>query len=304
MARWPVAAGGERTRRSAPGVPALAAGGRRRRGLRLTMFDVGQGESLLVESGGWRALVDTGRPAVWRRHRHRAPRRGAGALGARRDVARRAADHPPGSRTTWAAPAPCSTRMPVRELWLGVDVPGHEPSQAAAARGPRPNGARVIERRAGERSRRAGVAHPRAASTAARLGTAPRAQRRLGGARGRPRRCGGAADGRRERRRRARDPAAADAGARARPEGGAPRQPHVHVGGARATAGGRDVALVSCGRGNSFGHPAPAVLARLRAAGRHRLPHRRRRSDHGAERRPSGVGGDVSRPPGVGSSCA
>jgi len=28
-----------------------------------------------------------------------------------------------------------------------------------------------------------------------------------------------------------------------------------------------DVALVSCGRGNSFGHPAPAVLDRLRAVG-------------------------------------
>jgi competence protein ComEC len=28
-----------------------------------------------------------------------------------------------------------------------------------------------------------------------------------------------------------------------------------------------DVALISCGRGNTFGHPAPAVLARLRTAG-------------------------------------
>src|SRR5262245_16716827 len=32
-------------------------------GLRLTMLDVGQGESLLVESGGWRSLIDAaGRP--------------------------------------------------------------------------------------------------------------------------------------------------------------------------------------------------------------------------------------------------
>ena len=88
----------------AAGQPALAASAcRRRPDLRLTMFDVGQGESLLVESGGWRALIDTGgRPFGDGADIGRA-RRGAGVLGAGRDVARRPADHP-------RRPGPCGRR--------------------------------------------------------------------------------------------------------------------------------------------------------------------------------------------------
>src|SRR4029077_14291561 len=43
-----------------------------------------------------------------------------------------------------------------------------------------------------------------------------------------------------------------------------------------------DIALVSCGRGNSFGHPAPVVLDRLRAVG--------------ADGAPPGPGGQITGP--------
>ena len=46
-----------------------------------------------------------------------------------------------------------------------------------------------------------------------------------------------------------------------------PRQRHVELDAASSTALRPQIAIVSCGRGNRFGHPSPAVLARYRQIG-------------------------------------
>ena len=102
------------------------------------------------------------------------------------------------------------------------------PGDATYARAPENNGSLVLE--------------------GARGGTdAPPDGRRGGGGRAGPRRVRG-----RPRRR--------------RPEGPAPRQPHVDDAAFLGRVAPR-VALVGVGRRNRFGHPAPDVLRRLAAAG-------------------------------------
>ena len=59
---------------------------------------------------------------------------------------------------------------------------------------------------------------------------------------------------------------AAHSGPAPHPEGRPPRQPHIHIAGA-ARPLAPDIAVISCGRGNTFGHPAPEVLRRLEAIG-------------------------------------
>ena len=232
--------------------------------LRLTMFDVGQGESLLLESGQWRAAVDTGGrpfgdgtdigrrvvvPALWAR--------GVTALDALL-ITHADPDHVGGAGAVFDA-------QPVRQLWIGVDVPGHEPSQALRARADA-EGADVVERRDGEAFvqglSRIRILHPPAPDWERRrvrnddsvvlevvhgdvalllmgdvsAGVEREILPRLTPARLRILKVGHHGS------RTSTSQALVDAW-----------RPHI--------------ALVSCGRGNSFGHPAPAVLERLRAVG-------------------------------------
>jgi competence protein ComEC len=232
--------------------------------MRLTMMDVGQGESLLVEDGGWRALIDAGGrpfgegmdigrrvvvPALWAR--------GVTALDAL-VITHPDPDHIGGAGAVVEA-------MAVRELWLGVRMPGHELSeellrQVASAR------TRVIDRRAGEALRhgraRIRVLHPAPPdwerrhvrnddSVVLEIVHGDVAVLLLG-----------------------------DVGAdveRAIVRHLTPARVRIlkvgHHGSRTSTspalvdAWRPDIALISCGRGNSFGHPAPAVLARLQASG-------------------------------------
>ncbi len=232
--------------------------------LRLTMFDVGQGESLLLEGGRWRALVDAGGrpfgdgldiggrvvlPALWAR--------GVTSLDAL-VITHADPDHVGGAGAVMDAQS-------VRELWIGVDVPGHEPSQALRVSA-EAEGAGVFERRGGEQFAQGPllirVLHPPAPDW--------------------------------ERRRVRNDDSVvleivhgevamllmgdvgADVEREILPRLTPARVRILKVGhhGSRTSTSQRLVdawrphmALVSCGRGNTFGHPAPAVLARLRAAG-------------------------------------
>jgi competence protein ComEC len=233
-------------------------------GLRLTMMDVGQGESLLIESGGWRGLIDAGGrpfgdgadvgrrvvvPALWAR--------GVTSLDALLIT------HPDPDHVGGAGAVVDS--LPVRELWWGVRVPGHEPSEellsrvAAGRMG-------VSERWAGERLRpgnaRVRVLHPPPPdwerrrvrnddSVVLEIVQGDVAMLLLGDVSAEVER--------------AIVPHLAPARIRILKAG--------HHGSRTSTsqalveAWRPDIALISCGRGNSFGHPAPAVLARLRASG-------------------------------------
>lgn len=116
--------------------------------LRVTLLDVGQGESVLVETPAGAVLVDAGgapfgsrfdiggrvvAPALW-------------ARGIRRLLALVVThgdpDHVGGAMAVMRDFAP-------RELWVGIDVPGHAPT-AALAREAAGRGVRVVHRRAGE----------------------------------------------------------------------------------------------------------------------------------------------------------
>jgi competence protein ComEC len=230
----------------------------------LTVLDVGQGESLLLESGRWRALVDAGGrpfgdgldigrrvvvPSLWAH--------GVAALDALLIT------HPDPDHVGGAAAVMDALR--VRQLWLGVDVPGHEASTALLERAG-VEGAAVIARRAGDIVRdgpaRIRVLHPSAPDW--------------------------------ERRRVRNDDSVVleivhgdvallvtgDVGAEVEreilPRLAPARLRILKVGhhGSRTSTSQRlldawqpHLALVSCGRANSFGHPSPAVLARLRDAG-------------------------------------
>jgi competence protein ComEC len=228
------------------------------------MLDVGQGESLLVESGPRGLLVDTGGrpfgdgtdigravvvPALWARGR-----RALDAL----LVTHADPDHVGG------APAVLDA-FDVGQEWLGVDVPRHEPTLAllaAAARDTVP----VVRRHRGDAlvlgQTRLRVLHPAIPDW--------------------------------ERRRVRNDDSVileivhgdvamlllGDVGEEIEREilpRLTPARMRIlkvaHHGSRTSTS--RDlverwrphIALVSCGRGNSFGHPAPAVLDRLRAVG-------------------------------------
>lgn len=233
-------------------------------GLRFTMFDVGQGESLLVETDRTRLLVDAGGrpfgegteigrrvvvPALWAR--------GTTSLDAFL-VTHGDPDHVGGAGAVLEA-------MALRALWLGVDVPNHVPTldlrDRAARAGvpvePQRDGRSVAWGRA-----RLRVLHPPEADW--------------------------------ERRRVRNDDSvvleivygdvalllagdiSAEVERRILPSlTPAPiRVLKVAHHGSRTSSGAAlidgwrpDVALVSCGRGNTFGHPAPDVLARLTAVG-------------------------------------
>jgi competence protein ComEC len=235
--------------------------GERPPALRVTMLDVGQGESILLETPDGAALVDAGgapfgssgfdiggrvvAPALWARGIRR-----LAALA----VTHGDPDHLGGALSVLRDFAP-------REVWLGVDVPGHEPS-AALAREAAAHGVRVVHRRAGESfalgAARVRVLHP--------------------------------ANPDWERRRVRNDDsvvlevalgdvallltgdigAAIEDGLVAQLTPAPTRILKVAHHGSRTSSGAAlvegwrpQLVLVSCGRGNSFGHPAPEVLARF-----------------------------------------
>lgn len=118
--------------------------------MRLTMLDVGQGESVLLETGGARPLlIDTGgvpfgegsgdiggrviAPALWAR--------GVRSLGALL-ITHADPDHVGGA-------AVVADAFHLDWLWQGIDVPSHEPGQALA-RAALAGGARLEPLRAGE----------------------------------------------------------------------------------------------------------------------------------------------------------
>jgi competence protein ComEC len=245
------------------GVP-NGAGASRPEQTRLTMLDVGQGESLLVESGSRGLLVDTGGrpfgdgtdigqtvvvPALWARGR-----RALDAL----LVTHADPDHVGGAQAVLDA-------FDVGQLWLGVDVPRHEPTHALVAAAAR-EGVPVLRRLRGDSvafgRTLVRVLHPAAPDW--------------------------------ERRRVRNDDSVVleivhgdvamlllgDVGVEVEREilpRLTPARVRVlkvgHHGSRTSTSTdlvGRwrpDIALVSCGRGNSFGHPAPVVIDRLRAVG-------------------------------------
>jgi competence protein ComEC len=228
------------------------------------MLDVGQGEALLIEGGEARVLIDTGGrpfgdgddigrrvvvPALWAR--------GVTSLDALL-VTHPDPDHVGGAAAVMNA-------LAVQELWTGIGVPGHEPSQQLLARAATA-GVRVLERRVGEGFRlgpgRVRVLHPPPPDW--------------------------------ERRRVRNDDSvvlefvhgdvsvlllgdvSAEVERQILPRLSPARLRVLKVGhhGSRTStsralieAWRPDLALVSCGRGNAFGHPAPAVVARLQAAG-------------------------------------
>lgn len=118
-------------------------------GLRLTMFDVGQGEALLLEAGGRALQIDAGgapfgsgsfdigtrvlAPALWARGIHR-----LGAL----LTTHGDPDHVGGAATVLREFAAAS-------LWEGIDVPRHEPTRVLRALA-RDRHLTIERRRAGE----------------------------------------------------------------------------------------------------------------------------------------------------------
>ena len=104
----------------------------RSRALRLTVFDVGQGESMLLETPAPHDARRHRRRAVRRRPRHRPPRPRAGAVGSRRPVARRAARHPRRSRPPRRRDRRARGLQAAR-IWEGIRVPQHLPTPALLA---------------------------------------------------------------------------------------------------------------------------------------------------------------------------
>jgi len=232
--------------------------------LTLTIFDVGQGESILVETDGGRLLVDAGGrpfgegteigrrvlvPALWAR--------GATSLDALL-ITHADPDHVGGAGAVFDAVSP-------RALWLGVDVPNHPPAIQLRGRAVA-RGVPVVHQRVGRHiawgGARIRVLHPPEPDW--------------------------------ERRRVRNDDSvvlevlygnvavllagdiSAEVERRILPTltPAAIRVLKVAHHGSRTSSTAMlleswrpDVALVSCGRGNSFGHPTPEVLTRLAAVG-------------------------------------
>jgi competence protein ComEC len=233
-------------------------------GLHLTMFDVGQGDSLLVEADARRLLVDSGGrpfgegseigrrvlvPALWAR--------GATSLDALL-VTHADPDHIGGAGAVLDA-------VPVRALWLGVDVPNHPPTVQLRGRAIG-EGVPIVTQREGQTltwgGARIRVLHPPEPDWERRRvrnddsvvleivygdvavlltgDISAEVERRI-------------------------MPALTPARIRilkVAHHGSRTSSAAVLVEGWRP-----DIALVSCGRGNTFGHPAPEVLARLAAVG-------------------------------------
>lgn len=248
------------------GAPPTTPGAPLRVALRVTMFDVGQGESILVQPpGGGAMLVDTGgRPFggdrfdIGRLVLAPALRAlGVGALDAV-VVTHADPDHVGGARSVL-------DRFDVRRLWLGIPVPGHGPSRELLAHA-HDGGTSVGAWRAGQGFDYAGVRvrvlHPPAPDW--------------------------------ERRRVRNDDSvvvelthgdiamlltgdvSAEVERAVLPQLSASRVRVLKVAhhGSRTSTSSAlvegwrpQVALISCGRGNPFGHPAPDVVERLERAG-------------------------------------
>ena len=100
-----------------------------------------------------------------------------------------------------------------------------------------------------------------------RLGAAEGPQRRLDRARAAVARRLGPADRRHRHGRSSARSRRRSARAAAGPQGAAPRQPDVEQRRVRPSAAAPQIAVVSAGRSNHFGHPVPEVLERYRAVG-------------------------------------
>ncbi len=247
---------------------ARISGGQPPPALRVTMLDVGQGESILIETPQGAVLVDAGgapfgssgfdiggrvvAPALWAR----GIRRLAALVVTHGDP-----DHVGGAMTVLRDFAP-------RELWVGIDVPGHAPT-SALAREASARGVRVAHRRSGEALAlgpvRLRVLHPSepdwerrrvrnddsvvlevTLGAVALLLTGDIGAAVEDGLVGGPGTLGAA---------RIRVLKAAHHGSRTSSS-------------AALVEGWRpQIVLVSCGRGNTFGHPSPEVLARLAGIG-------------------------------------
>jgi competence protein ComEC len=234
-------------------------------GLRLTMFDVGQAEALLVESGGATMQVDAGgapfgsggfdigarvlAPALWAR----GVRRIDTLLTTHGDP-----DHVGGAERLIGDFAP-------RSLWEGIEVPRHEPTRllrAAASAA----GARLERRRAGESfawgRARVRVMHPPEPdwerprirnddSVVLEIATGDVALLLTGDITGDVER----------------QIAPLLTPARIRVLKVAHHGSRTSTSQALLDAWRPQIALISAGRGNTFGHPAPEVLRRLAASG-------------------------------------
>ena len=172
-----------------------------------------------------------------------------------------------------------------REVWDGVPVPRHEPLprlRAAAARARRPLDRAPGRRHAAARRRHAS----RPQSAAAGLGAAARPQRRLDrhrsarSAASRSLLPGDITQAQSSRRSLARfEPRRRWSSSRRRTTAAPAAVPPRFVAALHPAA-----VIFSAGRRNPFGHPAPAVVDRYRAAGAQRLQHRRRRRDRDRHR--------------------
>ena len=236
--------------------------------LHVTFLDVGQGDCALRRaSRAARRCWST--PAGCRRLvgvRHRRPRRRAGAARRRRPAPRLPRADPRRSRShRRRARRSCASSGRAR---CGKAFRCRGSSRSGAAAGGAGVGRALDERLRGRsaddrrrRGRRARIRR-RPTGSGRRCGTTTRSCSSCAGA---TCRC---ADRRHRPGRRARARAATPAVAAAGPEGAAPRQPDVEHAGVPATRSRPQVAVVSAGRSNHFGHPAPAVLERYRASAR------------------------------------
>ena len=230
--------------------------------LRLTALDVGQGDALLVEFPNGRTLIvdaggSAGARSTW--ETGWSGRRSASVGLGRLDyvaITHGDLDHIGG------VPALLRDFRPT-EVWMGVPVPASPLDAAARTRQPRP---RLGPAPADRRSPDVGGVEVRVHHPPSRLGAPASPQRRFAGARVAPRRRLAALTG------------DIGAGVEASALAGLDLRPIVilkapHHGSAASSSAAflsavrPRAVLVSAGRGNPFGHPAPAAIERYAAAG-------------------------------------